>query len=147
MSDKPGPAHIPKALQARIDKLNFVEQNGLRIVKDFGVFIDTHRDQPHVGSFHEDVHRGMCAPMMVDYVIDDDYLRNPEDGKLLQRHHKHLFLEPEAWGAWLLEQLMTKGDPRDGDGLLPTSHFRDPRKGIYMLKSFRQIVDYQESKK
>jgi hypothetical protein len=132
--------HIAAALQKRIDKLPHIEKNGLRIVEKFGFFVDTHRDQPHVGSFHDDIHRGHCIPMVVDYVIGDDYLRNPEDGSLIDRHEKHLFITDEQWGKFLLDALMTTGDPRDGQGSLPTSHFRDARKGVYLLKSFRQMV-------
>ncbi len=145
----PGPlkARIPTTIQRRLEKLPYVERNGLKIVEGFGIFIDTHRDQPHVGTFKDDIHRGMCAPILVDYVIDDDYLRNPENGKLLQRHDKHLFITPDAWSAFLVEWLMTTGqDPRDGSGSLPTSHFRDARKGIYLLKSFRQMVDWNEQR-
>ena len=33
-------------------------------------------------------------------------------------------------------------DPRDGSGSLATSHFRDARAKVYLLKSFRQMVDW-----
>lgn len=133
--------HISKNLQKIIDELPYTEKNGLKIVEGFGMFIDTHRDQPHVGTFSTDIHRGNCRPMLVDYIIGDDLLRNPEDGKLLERHDKHLFITQETWSTFLLNALMTTGsDPRDGDGSLPTSHFRDARKGVYTLRSFRQIV-------
>lgn len=144
----PQKAHIPATLQKRIDKLPARETNGIEIIEGFGVFIDTHRDQPHVGSFAEDIHRGMCLPTLVDYVRNDDYLRHPQTGMLLQRHDKHLFIEPEAWGQFLIEWMMTNGsDPRDGEGSLPTSHFRDSRKKLYLLRSFRQMVEYNERKK
>lgn len=143
-----GPTPLPKSLQKRLEKLPSVEQNGLTIIREFGMFIDTHRDQPHVGSFHEDIHRGQCVPMLVDYIVHDDYLRNPEDGKLLQRHDKHLFITPDEWSSFLVRYLMDTGtDPRDGSGALPTSHFRDPRKQVYLLKSFRQMIAWNEQKK
>ena len=143
----PQKAHIPATLQKRIDALPAKETNGIEIIEGFGVFIDTHRDQPHVGSFAEDIHRGMCLPTLVDYVRNDDYLRHPQTGMLLQRHDKHLFIEPEAWGQFLIEWMMTNGsDPRDGEGSLPTSHFRDSRKKLYLLRSFRQMVEYNERK-
>lgn len=141
------PTHIPASLQRRIDQLPAREVNGIEIVEAFGVFIDTHRDHPHVGTFDEDIHRGRCNPIVVDYVRGDDYLRNPTDGRLLARHDKHLFIEPEAWAEFLTNWLMTNGeDPRDGSGSLPTSHFRDSRKGVYLLRSFRQMVAYNERK-
>lgn len=142
----PNKPKIPAALQARIDKLSSVEVNGLLIIEDFGIFIDTHRDQPHIGTFLPDIHRGMCAPTPVNYVIQDDFLVS--NGNLLMRHEKHMFIEHEAWQKILMEILMTTGeDPRAGDGTMPTSHFRDARAGLYLLKSFRQMVTYNERKK
>ena len=147
MTHTPSKAHIARALQNRIDTIPAVEQNGLAIIKDFGVFIDTHRDQPHVGSFAEDIHRGHCAPTMIDYVVNDDLLRNQDTGMLLQRHDKHLFISPEDWGNFLVKYMMDNGaDPRSGDGTLPTSHFRDARAKVYLLKSFRQMVDWNLKK-
>lgn len=138
-TDRP---HISKNLQKTIDSLPQIEKNGLRIVEKFGVFIDTHRDQPHVGTFTEDIHRGACRPILVDYVIDDDYLRNRDDGSLLERHAKHLFITEDEFSKFLVDWLISTGeDPRAGDGTMPTSHFRDSRKGIYLLKSFRQMVE------
>jgi hypothetical protein len=139
-------AHIPATIQARIDRLPKEDFFGSNIIRGFGVFIDTHRDQPHIPVFHEDIHRGQCAPMMVDYLTGDDMLRNPENGELIQRHDKHLFIEPEAWASFMLEWLMEGTDPRDGSGCLPTSHFRDARKKVYLLRSFRQMVLYNEMK-
>jgi hypothetical protein len=139
---------ISKPLQKVIDSLPHVEKNGLKIIESFGVFIDTHRDQPHIGTFTDDIHRGACRPMTVDYILGDDLLRDPETGRLIERHEKHLFITPEAWGSFMLNALATTGvDPRGGDGTLPTSHFRDARKGIYMLQSFRQMVAYNQRKK
>jgi len=137
-------AHIPRALQARIDKIPSTYTNGVRIIKNFGMFIDTHRDQPHVGGFAEDIHRGACLPTMVDYVAVDDYLRDSQTGRLIERHDKHMFITPDEWGTFLVRYMMENGsDPRAGDGSLPTSHFRDPRNKIYLLKSFRQMVEWR----
>ena len=147
MTHTPTQAHIARALQNRIDTIPAVEANGLQIIRDFGVFIDTHRDQPHVGTFLEDIHRGQCAPTMVDYIVGDDMLRHQDTAMLLQRHDKHLFITPQDWGEFLVKFMMDNGsDPRDGAGSLPTSHFRDARKGVYMLKSFRQMVDWNLKK-
>ena len=147
MAHSASKAHIPATLQRRIDALPAKDINGLEVIEGFGIFIDTHRDQPHVGTFNEDIHRGMCNPMLVDYVRKDDFLRDPKTGKLLHRHDKHLFIEPEAWGAFLTAWFMDHGeDPRDGSGSLPTSHFRDARKKVYLLRSFRQMVGYNERK-
>jgi len=143
MSHATGALPISAPLLRAIHQLPVVEKNGLEIVENFGIFIDTHRDQPHVGTFTDDIHRGHCRPMPVDYIIVDDMLRNPENGNLLQRHEKHLFIQPDTWTTFLVDSLMTTGaDPRSGDGTLPTTHFRDARKKIYLLRSFRQMVWY-----
>jgi hypothetical protein len=141
MPHVPTKAVIPKAVQDRIDKIPTVERNGLRFIEDFALLIDTHRDQPHVGVLHPDIHRGMCLPTKVDYIVGDDLLYDPATKKTLQRHDKHLFVEEDWFGEWLMNYLITNGsDPRDGDGVMPTSHFRDARAKRYDLKSFRQIV-------
>jgi len=148
MTHTPSKAHIPAALQARIDKLPSVDKFGVIMIEEFGVFMDTHRDQPHIGSFSDDIHRGHVLPTPVDYIVGDDALRNRDTGKILQRHDKHLFIEQETWGTFLVNYLMTKGeDPRSGDGSLPTSHFRDARNGVYALRSFRQMVMAHVGKK
>ena len=51
MTHTPGREHIARALQNRIDAIPSVDVNGVQRIVDFGVFIDTHRDQPHVGTF------------------------------------------------------------------------------------------------
>lgn len=117
------------------------------VIENFGIFIDTHRDQPHVGTFTDDIHRGDCRPMAVHYDRGGEELVNPETGDRLPLHRKHLFITPEFWSAFLVRSLMESGsDPRRGDGTLPTSHFRDARKGVYELKSFRQMVHYNWEK-
>lgn len=139
------PASIPQSVRRALLRLPSVSLYGVTMVKDFGIFIDTHRDQPHVGSFSADIHRGTCVPIMVNYNLDDDALQNQETSEWLQRHDKHMFITPEAWSEFLVKSLMETGvDPRSGDGSLPTSHFRDARKGIYLLKSFRQMVQWDE---
>lgn len=132
---------IDRLTQQRIKKLPKATQNGVHVLEDFAVFIDTHRDQPHVGVFYDDIHRGMCRPTKVDYLIEDDKIRNQETGALLDRHDKHMFVTQEYFAEFLINALMERGtDPRDGDGCLPTSHFRDARAKVYELKSFREIV-------
>ena len=139
------PALIDSITKRRLDKLPSIEKNGIRILEEFGVFIDTHRDQPHVGVFFDDIHRGACRPTPVDYGIDDDWLINRETGEILPRHDKHMFVTNEFFATFLLDQLMVNGaDPRDGNGCLPTSHFRDARAKVYELKSFRELVRLRE---
>jgi len=139
------PARMPGSVARALRRLPTVNTTGIPVVKDFGIFIDTHRDQPHVGSFSADIHRGTCVPTMVDYDIADDALIHPETGVLLARHDKHMFITPDAWSDFLVKALIETGvDPRGGDGSLPTSHFRDARKGIYLLRSFRQMVQWDE---
>lgn len=147
MAHDPVPAHIATALKKRMEKLPSVDRNGIVLVEEFGIFMDTHRDQPHVGTFNDDIHRGFVVPTPVDYVITDDLLRHRETGKLLMRHDKHLFITPETWAEFMLGWIMRNGeDPRGGDGSLPTSHFRDARAKRYLLKSFRQMVAYHLEK-
>ena len=137
----PGKANIDAITQARLNTLTASEKNGLRIIEDFGVFIDTHRDQPHVGAFYDDIHRGQCRPTKVDYIVGDDLLLNQETGGTLARHDKHRFVTNEYFAQFLVDYLMANGtDPRDGAGCLATSHFRDARAKVYELKSFREVV-------
>jgi len=132
---------IDKLTQSRLAKLKATDKNGLRIIEDFAVFIDTHRDQPHVGVFYSDIHRGQCRPTMVDYIIGDDLLIDRADGATLYRHDKHQFVTGSYFAEFITNELMVNGaDPRDGNGCLPTSHFRDARAKVYELKSFREIV-------
>jgi hypothetical protein len=100
----------------------------MRVIENFAQFIDTHRDQPHVGAFYDDIHRGQCRPTPVDYVLEDDVLINRETGEVLRRHDKHMFVTNEYYAQFLLDCLMTKGaDPRDGSGCMPTSVTPAPR--------------------
>lgn len=147
MTHVPSRAHIPAAIERRLKTIPTTDMNGVSVIKDFGVFMDTHRDQPHVGTFADDIHRGAVLPTPVDYLVEDDMLRHQETGKLLQRHDKHLFIEAEEWGRFILNWMMTTGeDPRAGDGTVPTSHFRDARKKVYLLRSFRQMVMHHVNK-
>jgi len=132
---------IDRITLERLGKLRSEERNGLKILPDFAMFLDTHRDQPHVGVFFDDIHRGQCRPTAVDYVIGDDLLINKETGEILNRHDKHMFITSDYYAEFLTTYLMANGtDPRDGAGCLPTSHFRDARAKVYELKSFREIV-------
>ena len=72
MSHSTGALPISAPLLRAIYQLPVVEKNGLEIVENFGIFIDTHRDQPHVGTFTDDIHRGHCRRMAVDYIIVDE---------------------------------------------------------------------------
>lgn len=113
----------------------------MEVIPDFGLFIDTHRDQPHVGSFHNDIHRGFSRPTRVDYEPVMDLLVEQFTGSVLPRQDKHMFVTDEWFAQFLLERLMNgESDPRDADGILATSHLRDARAKVYHLKSFRQIV-------
>lgn len=137
---------ISGALAARIKEIATVHRkypNSMEgdVIPDFALFVDTHRDQPHVGTFHNDIHRGFSRPVWVDYEPLTDYLVEQVTGIELPRHDKHMFVTDEWMSGWLLERMMNgEPDPRDGDGILATSHLRDARAKIYHLKSFRQIV-------
>jgi hypothetical protein len=132
---------IDRITTDRLAVMPATDQNGLRVLKNFAVFIDTHRDQPHVGAFYDDIHRGQCRPTMVDYIIGDDMLVNQETGQTLYRHDKHMFITSDYYAEFLTNYIMANGtDPRDGAGCLATSHFRDARAKVYELKSFREVV-------
>jgi hypothetical protein len=134
-------AVIDNLTKTRLNAINTVERGSIKVIPDFAVFIDTHRDQPHVGVFYEDIHRGMCRPTLVDYVVGEDLLFDPGTKEALERHDKHLFVTTDYYGEFLGNWLVEHGaDPRDGEGCLPTSHFRDSRAKVYELKSFREIV-------
>jgi hypothetical protein len=136
-----GKAWIHPAVQRRINELPKVKRNGLEIVENFGIFVDTHRDQPHVGVFYDDIHRGQCRPVKVDYVIGDDLLIDQATGMSLQRHDKHMFLEEDWFSSFIVNWLMENGSsPLDAEGCMPTSHLRDARAKKYLLRSFRQMV-------
>ncbi len=142
---------IAASLAARINtiathSLEYTDSSGVKftlngLIPDFGLFIDTHRDQPHVGSFHDDIHRGFSRPTRVDYSPGLDMLIEQNTGQSLARKDKHMFVTDEWFASFLLERMMSGlSDPRDGDGMLATSHLRDARAKVYHLKSFRQIV-------
>jgi hypothetical protein len=123
-------------------------------VKDFAIFIDTHRDQPHVGSFDDDVHRGTCKPTLVHLIppdpalvgsrpveLRDWTLWETKGGGQLPLHLKHKFVGLDWWTTFLAEHIAETGElPIDDKGFMPTSHLRDARAQKYKLRSFRQIV-------
>lgn len=118
------------------------------VVENFAVFIDTHRDQPHVPTFGTDIHRGMCQPVVVHYgparppARPDPLLFRASDGATInldEQHHK--FISIDWWTSFVLDYMQAHGTtPLDGDGMMPTSHLRDARAKRYLLRSFRQIV-------
>ena len=122
------------------------------VVKDFAIFVDTHRDQPHVGTFEDDVHRGTCKPTLVHLATVKDNAGNPsyflvrnEDGKSLKLHEKHKFITVDWWKGFLLDFYGEHGKlPVNQEGFMATSHLRDARAGRYKLKSFRQIVVHHQ---
>jgi hypothetical protein len=122
------------------------------VVPNFAVFIDTHRDQPHVPTFEDDIHRGMARPTMVHYIppatsalTDLGELMRVEDGAVIKVDPKHRFVETAWWEdfvtSYVIEHgvapISTSGETR---GQLPTSHLRNARSKVYKLKSLRQIV-------
>jgi hypothetical protein len=116
-------------------------------VKDFAVFIDTHRDQPHIGSFDDDVHRGTCKPTLVHLIKPDGVtyadwtLWNARTGQTLPLHDKHKFVSVNFWGNFLANYIAEYGGlPTDDKGFMPTKYLRDARAKQYKLRSFRQIV-------
>lgn len=123
--------------------------DGDLIVEDFGYFIDTHRDMPHIGMFEDDLHRGLCKPTKVHYVPASassghpGWLQRASDGKRLELHPKHQFVTEEWFRKFLIDRVMTAGTtPLDKNGEMPTSLLRDPRRKLYELRSFRQMVTH-----
>jgi hypothetical protein len=123
------------------------------VVPNFAVFIDTHRDQPHVPTFEDDIHRGMSRPTMVHYAPppagsppeDLGTLIRVEDGKAIPVDPKHRFVEVDWWSEFLTEYVMDHGvspvaSTGETKGQLPTSHLRNARTKVYKLKSLRQVV-------
>lgn len=125
----------------------------LHVVPQFAVFIDTHRDQPHVPTFEADIHRGWCKPTVVDYAPPPDSAPAAAmghliraDGRVIEVDPKHRFVETDWWVNWLTEYVIEHGtSPVQGPtgefaGQMPTSHLRDSHNKVYQLKSLRQIV-------
>ncbi len=99
------------------------------VVPNFAVFIDTHRDQPHVATFEADLGR----------------LMRVEDGLVIPVDPKHRFVETSWWNDFVGDYVMEHGTSPvatsgDTQGQLPTSHLRNARAKVYKLKSLRQIV-------
>jgi hypothetical protein len=117
-------------------------------VKNLAVLIDTHRDHPHVGSFHSDIHRGECRPMTVHTYIGIGrdgqaipMLVNAETGQTMMHHPKHLFVSLEWYENWFVNWIMEHGtSPVDDEGKMATSHFRDPGAKVYLLKTYGYMV-------
>lgn len=129
------------------------------VVPDFAIFIDTHRDQPHVPTFEDDLHRGWCRPTPVHYipppltgmlaVVDDGQLIR-EDGRVIDVDPKHRFLETDWWREFVTDFAINNGSSPlmkggDQDGQMPTKLLRDARNKVYKLKSLRQIVRSREA--
>jgi hypothetical protein len=124
----------------------------LNVVPGFAVFIDTHRDQPHVPTFEGDIHRGWCKPTLVDYAPPPDgspvdnlghIVRS--DGRVIEVDPKHRFVDLDWWTDYVTSYVIENGrspvmGPGEFEGQLPTAHLRDSHKKVYHLKSLRQIV-------
>lgn len=124
----------------------------LQVVPQFAVFIDTHRDQPHVPTFEADIHRGWCKPTVVDYApppeaAPADHMGHMirADGRVIEVDQKHRFVELDWWTDYVTQYVIENGQapiqgPGEFAGQMPTSHLRDSHKKVYKLKSLRQVV-------
>lgn len=126
-------------------KLPLTLVDGELMVMDFGTFIDTHRDMPHIGMFEDDLHRGMCKPTRVHFKPSTSggkgWIVRATDMKELELHPKHMFVTNEWFSEFVSQRLAETGAlPLDGNGQMPTSLLRDPRDKKYLLKSFRNLV-------
>lgn len=135
-----GPNGFTMALWNRLQSMSKRDASGHQVIHEFGLFVDTHRDQPHVGNFDEDIHRGTCKPTMVDYDLDADTFIEVETGKTIKRHRKHLFVDPEWLAGYETNLLMQGNDLRNQEGYIATSHLRDARAQRYHMWSFRQAA-------
>jgi hypothetical protein len=136
-------------------------------VSKFAIFIDTHRDQPHVPSFEVDIHRGMARPTLVHYIpaaFGPSGIRGGrwaawsyglgsmvrvEDEACIPIDPKHKFVTIRWWQEFLTEYMMDHGASPvsaagDTKGQLATSHLRNARTKVYRLKSLRQIIAEHE---
>ena len=126
-------------------------------VENFGIFIDTHRDQPHVPTFEDDLHRGMAHPTPVHYVPPAaagpadhmGWIVRADDGRMIEVHDKHRFIEMDWWVNFVTNYMIDHGaspvaSSGEYKGQLSTSHLRDARKGVYVLRSLRQMVRARE---
>jgi hypothetical protein len=140
---------LTRAINLRRENIDYVDPISgasmtVPVVKDFAFFIDTHRDLPHVGMFDSDIHRGTCRPTMVHLFIDTDLVLVKADEpwrRLLLVENKHRFVTVDWWSDYIMG-LISEGKemPFDDRGFMATSHFRDPRAGRYVMRSFRQVV-------
>lgn len=125
-------------------------------VPNFAVFLDTHRDQPHVPSFDDDLHRGHVRPTPVHYawapaISKDGVLiyAGPETEKqhiAIALSDKHRFVTFSWWQDFISQYMFEHGTSpiiRHGDqiGTIPTRLLRDSHSKVYHMKSFRQIVN------
>lgn len=124
-------------------------------VAQFAVFIDTHRDKPHVQSFEADIHRGWCKPTPIHYFAPDpdglgtmmrvESRMNSGPVMPIEIDASHRFVSIEWWEKFLLDSMLEMGRPpfsTDPEflGMMPTSVLRDPRRKVYHLKSLRQMI-------
>jgi hypothetical protein len=128
----------------------------IKVVPEFAVFIDTHRDQPHVPTFEDDIHRGWCRPTIVHY-IPPTSATGPmgwmmrDDGRIIEVDPKHRFVEVDWWRGWLVTHVLEHGSsPLEPDGVeyagqMRTTLLRDARNKVYQLKSLRQLVRSRET--
>ena len=136
---------VPKSTIALFNRIPHAMIDSIPVVENFAVFIDTHRDMPHIGSFDDDLHRGVCKPTTVHALVAKDgsalLMDAGGDHKLLKLHDKHLFVSIDWYQDFVVNHLMTSGSmPIDDDGKMPTKLLRDPRTGIYLLKTFGNMV-------
>ena len=69
------------------------------------------------------------------------------DNRHLSLHEKHRFISPEWWHQFCMDWIMDVGViPVDDQGFMATSRLRDARRGVYKLRSFRQMVVERERK-
>lgn len=129
---------------------------------EFAMFLDTHRDLPHIGSFAEDLHRGVCRPTLVHWMP----MSGADLGVLIRAtgtytgdlmidvHKEHRFLSIDAWRQFILAFMAENGGEAPVEtsgkhmGEMPTRLLRDPRRALYLMRSFRQAaLEYTLHKK
>lgn len=130
-----------------------------RMIPEFGIFLDTHRDGA-CESFQRSIKRGWTMPTLVHFLLPDSHHpkgqltlvkgKEPRGVLITQRipvQDHFRFLETDWYNEWVIAYITDHGvAPFDSNGLLRTSHFRDARKRVYLVRTLRQMVVYHQQR-
>ena len=118
---------------------------GVEVIKDFGILIETHQDDDGARpQFRHSFIRGWCAPVLVHLEYgpgSTPTLWNDDLQDIDLDYADHRFMTTEGWSKFNLDFFIENGRSPIETGTMPTRYLRDARKKVYLLRSFRQIVD------